>query len=673
LATLTSPAVVAGPPVQEEICQEVYVVQADDWLSQIAAKFLGNADAYPALAAATNELHASDRTFARIADPDLLEVGWKLCVPVTEVAQAFLNDAVASPAEAGNLTVFAAASLTEAFTEIGRQFEATYPGVTVIYNFAGSQQLAQQLGQGAPADVFASANSKQMEVALETGRVAEDTPQLFAHNRLVVVYPTDNPAQITDLPDLARPGVVLILAAGEVPVGRYSLEFLDKAGQAPPLGTEYKEAVLSNVVSYEQTVKAVFTKVALGEGDAGIVYSSDISQDNAGKVGRLDIPDSLNTVADYPIAPVADAANPELARTFIDFVRGTEGQAILASYNFIPVEPSGGRVVVTDALGRTLEFAQPPQRIVVAGKAIFMVADALYLFPEAIDRVVTLPSGGQNVGEFLSLVDPAFNDKTFLEPEAGPEQIAAVHPDLVVLKSFMAGRLGAPLEQLGIPVVYVDLETPEQYRHDISTLGQLLANPARAGQILSFYEQRLEQVEQAVRGLSQAAKPRVLLLQYSRRGDEVAFNVPPADWIQTIMVDLAGGTPVWTEASSSGGWTVVNFEQIAAWDPDQIFIVNYFGDVTEVVERLKADPQWQALPAVEKGQLYAFPKDFYSWDQPDARWILGLQWLATRIQPEWFQEIDMSREVERFYAELYGLDQSIIQEKIHPKLDDDLP
>lgn len=677
LAILASPAVVAGPPAQEEICQEVYIVQADDWLSKIAAKFLGDAVAYPALAAATNQQHTSDKSFARIGDPDLLEVGWKLCVPATEVGQALLNDAAASPAEAGslagNLTVFAAASLTEAFTEIGRQFEATYPGVTVTYNFAGSQQLAQQLGQGAPADVFASANNKQMAVALESGRVAEGASQLFAHNRLVVIYPTDNPAQIADLPDLARPGAVLILAAGEVPVGRYSLEFLDKAGQDPTLGPEYKEAVLSNVVSYEQTVKAVFTKVALGEGDAGIVYNSDISRNNAGKVGRLEIPDALNTIADYPIAPLADAANPELARAFIDFVRGTGGQAILASYNFIPVKPSGGRVVVTDALGRTLEFAQPPQRIVVAGKAIFMVADALYLFPEAVDRVVTLPSGGQSVGEFLSLVDPAFNDKTFLEPEAGPEQIAAVHPDLVVLKSFMADRLGAPLEQLGIPVLYVDLETPGQYRRDITTLGQLLANPARAGQILSFYKQRLVQVEQTVSGVGQANKPRVLLLQYSRRGDEVAFNVPPADWIQTTMVDLAGGMPVWTEASSSGGWTVVNFEQIAAWDPDQIFIVNYFGDVTEVVERLKVDPQWQALPAVEKGQLYAFPKDFYSWDQPDARWILGLQWLATRIQPERFQEIDMSREVERFYAELYGLDQSTIQEKIHPKLDGDLP
>lgn len=336
LATLAPLAVVAGPPAQEDFCQEVYTVQADDWLSKIAAKFLGDMATYPAIAAATNQQQASDDTFAQIANPDLLEVGWKLCVPTAAAAQALLAESSA-PIQ-GNLTVFAAASLTEAFTEIGQQFQAAHPGVTITFNFGGSQQLVQQLDQGAPVDVFASANIAQMDVAIETGRVAAGAPQVFVHNRLVVVYPTDNPAQISQLQDLARPGTVLILAAAEVPVGKYSLEFLDRASQEPAFGAEYKDAVLSNVVSYEQTVKAVFTKVALGEGDAGIVYSSDISQDNTGKVGRLDIPDDLNTIADYPIAPVNDSANPELAQIFIDFVRGAEGQAILANYNLISVE-----------------------------------------------------------------------------------------------------------------------------------------------------------------------------------------------------------------------------------------------------------------------------------------------------------------------------------------------
>lgn len=341
LLTLGPLPVSARPPAQEITCSVEYVVQADDWLSKIAAKFLGDMVAYPAIAAATNQKHAVDNSFAEIADPDLLQIGWKICVPTAEEAQALLAAPLSPVAQVplqGNLTVFAAASLTEAFTEIIQQFEAAYPGLKVTVNFAGSQQLAQQLGQGAPADLFASANIKQMEVAIQAGRVTSGTQQLFAHNRLVVVYPKDNPAQISQLQDLTRPGVVLILAAGEVPVGRYSLEFLDKASQDPAFTTGFKDAVLNNVVSYEQTVKAVFTKVALGEGDAGIVYSSDISQDNAGKVGRLEIPDALNTIADYPIAPINDAANPELARAFIDFVREPEGQAVLAKYNFIPVD-----------------------------------------------------------------------------------------------------------------------------------------------------------------------------------------------------------------------------------------------------------------------------------------------------------------------------------------------
>jgi molybdate transport system substrate-binding protein len=234
------------------------------------------------------------------------------------------------------LTVFAAASLTESFGEIGPLFEAEHPGVEVILNLAGSQQLAQQLAQGAPADLFASANETQMAVAVDAGRVAAGSQQVFARNRLVVVVPKDNPAGIQSLLDLARPGLHLVLAAADVPVGKYSLEFLDKAGQDPAFGPGFKEGVLTNVASYEETVKAVLTKVVLGEGDAGIVYLSDISLDNADKVGRLDIPDPQNSLATYPIAPVSDSAEPDLARAFIDLVLSPQGQEILTKFGFVP-------------------------------------------------------------------------------------------------------------------------------------------------------------------------------------------------------------------------------------------------------------------------------------------------------------------------------------------------
>ena len=244
----------------------------------------------------------------------------------------------AQPLASGKLLVFAAASLTESFEEIGQAFESEHPGVEISLNLASSQQLAQQLAQGAPADVFASANTKEMVNAIASNRVAEGSQRTFAHNKLVVIFPKDNPAGLETLQDLAQPGLKLVLAAKEVPVGKYSLEFLDKASQDPAFGATFKDDVLRNIVSYEDTVKSVLTKVVLGEGDAGIVYLTDISLDNADKVGRIDIPEALNTVATYPIAPVSDAPQPEWAEAFVNWVLSPRGQEILAKYGFSPAE-----------------------------------------------------------------------------------------------------------------------------------------------------------------------------------------------------------------------------------------------------------------------------------------------------------------------------------------------
>lgn len=244
-------------------------------------------------------------------------------------------DAASSDAPGVTLNVFTAASLTEAFTKIGKMFEAEHPGIAVAFNFAGSQQLAQQLGQGAPADVFASANDAQMGVVMDAGRVEGGAPRIFVTNRLVVIYPQDNPAGLTQLADLTRPGLKLVLAAPEVPVGRYARDFLDKAMADASLGSHYKDDVLKNVVSYEENVKAVLTKVVLGEADAGIVYASDVTGDGAGRVGRIDIPDALNTIAAYPIAVVSDSAHPDLAAAFVELVLSPRGQDVLVEHGFI--------------------------------------------------------------------------------------------------------------------------------------------------------------------------------------------------------------------------------------------------------------------------------------------------------------------------------------------------
>jgi len=245
----------------------------------------------------------------------------------------------ASSATDITLTVFAAASLTDVFNNLGGAFEIDHPNVEVVFNFASSNQLAQQIGQGAPADVFASANPTQMSAALDTGRVTGGAQQVFARNRLVLIFPASNPANLAALSDLAVPGLKLVLAAAEVPVGQYSLDFLDKASANPAFGAEFRDSVLANVVSYEENVRSIFTKVSLGEADAGIVYTSDIVGEGSDAVGRLDIPDDLNTIASYPIAPLNDSPHGETAQVFVDFVMSETGQATLARYGFVSALP----------------------------------------------------------------------------------------------------------------------------------------------------------------------------------------------------------------------------------------------------------------------------------------------------------------------------------------------
>jgi molybdate transport system substrate-binding protein len=231
----------------------------------------------------------------------------------------------------------AAASLTESFTELGAVFELQNPGVKVVFNFAGSQALAEQLAQGAEADVFASASEKYMIFAVDSKRVNTEDIKNFAKNRLVVIFPKDNPAGITSLADLTGSGIKIDLAHKNVPVGQYTLEFLDKANATPFLDEDYKDKVLDNVVSFEENVKVVVTKVLLGEADAGIVYLTDITSEASEKVGTLAIPTDLNYLASYPIALIATSKNYDLAKAFIALVLSPEGQAVLAKYKFIPV------------------------------------------------------------------------------------------------------------------------------------------------------------------------------------------------------------------------------------------------------------------------------------------------------------------------------------------------
>jgi molybdate transport system substrate-binding protein len=244
----------------------------------------------------------------------------------------------AGAALSGELTVFAAASLTEAFNEMKTSLEKSNPDLSITFNFASSTQLRAQLEQGAGADVFASADEKEMDLAREAGLLAGE-PAVFARNRLVVILPRDNPASIETLQDLSRPGVKLDLASETAPIGAYTRQFLERASSAPAFGADFEQRALANVVSEEENVKQVVAKVRLGEADAGICYVSDVTPEAASDLVTIDIPDELNQIATYPIAVLKDAGDPALARAFLDYILSAEGQAALQAQNFIPVAP----------------------------------------------------------------------------------------------------------------------------------------------------------------------------------------------------------------------------------------------------------------------------------------------------------------------------------------------
>jgi molybdate transport system substrate-binding protein len=231
--------------------------------------------------------------------------------------------------------VFAAASLTEAFTEMGKRLEVFHPGLRLRFNFAGSQALRTQLEQGASADVFAAANMAQMSLAKQSGVVQGETP-IFIKNRLVAIVPRSNPGQVSAFSDLAKPGLRLILAGPHVPVGHYSRQAIQRA--AADYGADFDERVLKNLVSEEHNVKQVVTKVQLGEADVGLSYISDITPSTQQEVQIIPIPDAYNQIATYPIARLKGAQNPVAAAGFMQFVLSPQGQRIMKSYNFTPIK-----------------------------------------------------------------------------------------------------------------------------------------------------------------------------------------------------------------------------------------------------------------------------------------------------------------------------------------------
>lgn len=234
----------------------------------------------------------------------------------------------AGPELTGELTVFAAASLAAAFDELAARFEQRHPSVDVQpVTYDGSSTLATQIIEGAPADVFASADEKNMQKVVDEGLASD--PELFATNTLVLVVPAGNPGEVDGLDDLADPDLTVVLCAAEVPCGTASATLLSNAG------------VAASVDSYEQNVTAVLTKVAAGEADAGLVYvtdaatrSSSSGSTGTGEVEAIEVDGADAVVNRYPIATLAGSGDPDAAAAFVAFVRGEEGREVLAALGF---------------------------------------------------------------------------------------------------------------------------------------------------------------------------------------------------------------------------------------------------------------------------------------------------------------------------------------------------
>ncbi|WP_218038626.1 molybdate ABC transporter substrate-binding protein [Acrocarpospora pleiomorpha] len=234
-------------------------------------------------------------------------------------APAASSAPAASAPAATELTVFAAASLTETFTELGKTFEAAHPGTTVKFNFGSSATLATQITQGAPADVFAAASPATMKTVTDAGLAAG--PTVFVKNKLQIAVPPDNPAKVESLKDLTDPKVKVALCAEQVPCGAAAIKALDAAG------------LKVTPVTLEQDVKATLTKVELGEVDAALVYQTDVIA-SAGKVTGIPFPEADQAINDYPIAALTKAPALDLAKQFVDLVLSQQGKDVLTKAGF---------------------------------------------------------------------------------------------------------------------------------------------------------------------------------------------------------------------------------------------------------------------------------------------------------------------------------------------------
>ncbi len=306
-----------------------------------------------------------------------------------------------------------------------------------------------------------------------------------------------------------------------------------------------------------------------------------------------------------------------------------------------------GYITVVDDLNRTVKIKANPERIVTT---IRIVSSFILQF-NVKDKLVGIDSAMLD-NQFYLKCCPWLKNVTIVatgKRNINLEQILALKPDVVFAKNYQRNLLSGIESQ--VPIVYLDLETPDIFMHDLELVGKILGQEDRAQELKNYYMQLLGLVENKTKNLGDEEKPVTLFIYYSNG----KFKVPPTHWLQYHMIKLAGGKP---PAIQGTGWIEVNVEQIIEWNPDIIFVVNYRGDTIQAVNDLLNNPLLTGINAIRNHRVYPIPSDGEPWDMPTPKWILCTVYMAVRIHPELFSDVNLTSITIEFYMKVYGMSQS---------------
>jgi len=326
---------------------------------------------------------------------------------------------------------------------------------------------------------------------------------------------------------------------------------------------------------------------------------------------------------------------------------GGEGQGTLSTPTQTP-----SYVEIKDMSGNIVKVNESVERIV----SIYGIAtQVIYLFGITQGKKVVGSTPLALHDEFIQLIDPGAGKRMVFvggPRKANVETIEKLHPDVVFTAYWGDSRLNQQIESIGIPVVVLNLESVKNFTRGIEIIGKVLGEEDRAKKITSFYGQAVSFVTNRTSKLPDSKRPRVLLLEYSMK-DKV-FKAPGKDFFQNKLIEMAGGISV--SANLSGGWNVVDAEQVAKWNPDIIIVVSYWPKfpATKAKEEILNDPAWKAVKAVNGGKVYAMPNDGESWDF-GPKWVLGLYWMAKLFHPGLFPDLNVTAKADQLYSEFYGI------------------